>query len=157
AAARATWSFPSDTLWRERAATRYPAGVRSRSSDTRHRHEHPAPAARVGSDPRRDTLGACLVPADGRPRGRSLRHGAAGHAAFVAPASGADEDPVTGSAHCCPGDFWRKRLGKIDFVAFQASARGGVVEVRVMKDRAFLGGKAVTVARGELVVEDDVT
>lgn len=71
---------------------------------------------------------------------------------FFAPASGVDEDPVTGSAHCCLGDYWRKRLGKEEFVAFQASARGGVVKVRVTKDRAFLGGKAVTVAKGELLI-----
>jgi PhzF family phenazine biosynthesis protein len=70
---------------------------------------------------------------------------------FFAPASGIDEDPVTGSAHCCLGDFWRKRLGKTEFVAFQASARGGVVRVRVVKDRALLGGRAVTVSRGELL------
>jgi PhzF family phenazine biosynthesis protein len=69
---------------------------------------------------------------------------------FFAPASGVDEDPVTGSAHCCLGDFWRKRLGKSDFVAYQASARGGVVKVRVTGDRAFLGGRAVIVAKGEL-------
>jgi PhzF family phenazine biosynthesis protein len=72
---------------------------------------------------------------------------------FFAPAAGIDEDPVTGSAHCCLGEYWRKRLGKTEFVAFQASARGGVVNVRVTKDRAFLGGKAVTVARGELLVK----
>jgi predicted PhzF superfamily epimerase YddE/YHI9 len=53
---------------------------------------------------------------------------------FFAPASGVDEDPVTGSAHCCLADFWRKRLGKTEFVAFQASARGGVV-----KGHSFLG------------------
>lgn len=76
---------------------------------------------------------------------------------FFAPASGVDEDPVTGSAHCCLGDFWRKRLGKTEFVAFQASARGGVVKVRVVKDRAFLGGKAITVARGELLIDEDVS
>ena len=71
---------------------------------------------------------------------------------FFAPAAGIDEDPVTGSAHCCLGDFWRKRLDKAEFLAFQASSRGGVVKVRVVKDRAFLGGKAVTVAQGELLV-----
>jgi PhzF family phenazine biosynthesis protein len=68
---------------------------------------------------------------------------------FFAPAAGIDEDPVTGSAHCCLGDFWRKRLGKSDFLAYQASPRGGVVRVRVTQDRAYLGGAAVTVARGE--------
>jgi PhzF family phenazine biosynthesis protein len=74
---------------------------------------------------------------------------------FFAPASGVDEDPVTGSAHCCLGDFWRKRLGKAEFLALQASARGGVVKVRVTGARAFLGGKAVTVATGELLVGTD--
>ncbi len=72
---------------------------------------------------------------------------------FFAPAAGIDEDPVTGSAHCCLADFWRKRLGKSEFLAYQASARGGVVKVRVEGDRAILGGKAVIVAKGELVVE----
>ena len=62
---------------------------------------------------------------------------------------------MTGSAHCCLGDFWRKRLVKTEFLAFQASASGGVVKVRVTKDRAFLGGKAITVAKGELLVGED--
>jgi PhzF family phenazine biosynthesis protein len=75
---------------------------------------------------------------------------------FFAPGAGIDEDPVTGSAHCCLGDFWRKRLGKTEFVAFQASARGGVVKVRLTKDRAFLGGKAVIVAEGELLLDSDL-
>jgi PhzF family phenazine biosynthesis protein len=74
---------------------------------------------------------------------------------FFAPGAGIDEDPVTGSAHCCLGDFWSKRLDKKEFVAFQASTRGGVVKVRVTKDRAFLGGTAVTVAKGELLIEGD--
>jgi predicted PhzF superfamily epimerase YddE/YHI9 len=74
---------------------------------------------------------------------------------FFAPAAGVDEDPVTGSAHCCLGDFWRKRLGKSEFLAYQASARGGVVRVRVTKDRAILGGKAVIVAKGELLAGRD--
>jgi predicted PhzF superfamily epimerase YddE/YHI9 len=67
------------------------------------------------------------------------------------PGLGVDEDPVCGSAHCCLGAFWRERLGKSEFLAHQASARGGVVKVRVAGDRAFLGGKAVIVAKGELV------
>lgn len=70
---------------------------------------------------------------------------------FFAPAAGIDEDPVTGSAHCCLGDFWRKRLGKSELLACQASARGGVVRVRVSKDRAYLGGTATIVAKGKLL------
>jgi PhzF family phenazine biosynthesis protein len=69
---------------------------------------------------------------------------------FFAPASGINEDPVTGSAHCCLGPFWAKRLGKTEFLAYQASPRGGVVRVRLNGDRVLLGGQAVTVLRGEL-------
>lgn len=70
---------------------------------------------------------------------------------FFAPASGIDEDPVTGSAHCSLGPFWRQRLGKDQFNAYQASPRGGMVRVQVQDDRVLLGGKAVTVMRGELL------
>src|SRR5207249_1556466 len=69
---------------------------------------------------------------------------------FFAPGSGIDEDPVTGSAHCCLGPYWSKRLGKREFTAYQASTRGGVVRVRLEADRVRLGGQAVTVFRGEL-------
>ena len=69
---------------------------------------------------------------------------------FFAPAAGIDEDPVTGSAHCCLGPLWAERLGRQELVAYQASARGGVVRVRVGDGRVYLGGQAVTVLRGEL-------
>jgi predicted PhzF superfamily epimerase YddE/YHI9 len=68
---------------------------------------------------------------------------------FFAPGAGIDEDPVTGSAHCCLGPYWAGRLGKRDLVGYQASARGGVVRVGVRGDRVLLGGRAVTVVRGE--------
>jgi PhzF family phenazine biosynthesis protein len=70
---------------------------------------------------------------------------------FFAPGSGIDEDPVTGSAHACLGPFWGGRLGKTEFTAYQASPRGGIVRVRLDDGRVILGGKAVTVLRGELV------
>ena len=70
---------------------------------------------------------------------------------FFAPWAGVSEDPVTGSAHCCLGPYWRNRFGKDEFVACQASARGGVVHVRVAEDRTYLGGRAVTVIRGGLI------
>ena len=70
---------------------------------------------------------------------------------FFAPGSGVPEDPVTGSAHCALGTYWQARLGKSNFVAYQASPRGGVVRVRVVGERVKLGGKAVTVLRGELL------
>ena len=71
---------------------------------------------------------------------------------FFAPGSGIDEDPVTGSAHCCLGPFWAKRLGLTEFTAYQASPRGGVVGVRLVGDRVLLIGQAVTVLRGQLTV-----
>jgi PhzF family phenazine biosynthesis protein len=70
---------------------------------------------------------------------------------FFAPQSGVDEDPVTGSAHCTLGPFWASRLGKRELLACQASARGGVVRVRVEGDRVKLGGQAVTVLQGRLL------
>jgi PhzF family phenazine biosynthesis protein len=70
---------------------------------------------------------------------------------FFAPGAGIDEDPVTGSAHCCLGPFWAGRLGKMEMVGFQASARGGVVGVRLDGDRVYLKGQAVTVLRGTLL------
>jgi len=69
---------------------------------------------------------------------------------FFAPRVGVNEDPVTGSAHCCLGPYWGKRLGKNNVVGFQASSRGGIVRVRINENRVFIGGQAVTVLRGEL-------
>lgn len=70
---------------------------------------------------------------------------------FFAPGAGIDEDPVTGAAHCRLGPYWKDQLGRDEFLAYQASARGGVVRVRVTGDRVVLGGKAVTVMRGQLL------
>ncbi|MEM8947635.1 MAG: PhzF family phenazine biosynthesis protein [Planctomycetota bacterium] len=69
---------------------------------------------------------------------------------FFAPAVGINEDPVTGSAHCCLGPYWAKRLNKRILVAYQASERGGTLGVSVADDRVLLSGRAVTVLRGEL-------
>jgi len=71
---------------------------------------------------------------------------------FFAPGIGIDEDPVTGSAHCCLGPYWMKRLGKSEFCAYQASGRGGTVQVKVEGNRVILGGQAVTVFNGNLIV-----
>jgi PhzF family phenazine biosynthesis protein len=70
---------------------------------------------------------------------------------YFAPSVGIPEDPVTGSAHCCLGPYWQDRLGKDELVGYQASARGGIVRVRVGLGRVYLGGQAVTVLRGELL------
>jgi predicted PhzF superfamily epimerase YddE/YHI9 len=70
---------------------------------------------------------------------------------FFAPGAGIPEDPVTGSAHCALAPYWAGKLGRSELVGYQASARGGVVRVRVAGDRVQLGGEAVTVMRGELL------
>ena len=70
---------------------------------------------------------------------------------FFAPAVGVDEDPVTGSAHTCLTPYWAARLGKSELRAWQASARGGALRVRLAGDRVKLAGHAVTVMRGELL------
>jgi predicted PhzF superfamily epimerase YddE/YHI9 len=72
---------------------------------------------------------------------------------FFAPRSGVPEDPVTGSAHCALAPFWSERLGggRTEMTAYQASARGGVVRVRLERDRVVLAMQAVTVLRGELL------
>ncbi len=70
---------------------------------------------------------------------------------FFAPGAGIEEDPVTGSAHCALGPYWQGKTGRADFLAYQASERGGEVRVRVRGDRVLLSGRAVTVVRGELL------
>ncbi|MHB8052079.1 MAG: PhzF family phenazine biosynthesis protein, partial [Methanoregula sp.] len=55
-----------------------------------------------------------------------------------------NEDPVTGSAHCCLGPFWQKRLKKDTITAYQASEQGGVVRLRQeVPDRVKIAGTAV--------------
>ncbi len=70
---------------------------------------------------------------------------------FLAPATGVDEDPVTGSAHCALGPYWQSRLGKSELAARQISARGGELRVSVDGDRIRIAGQAVTVFRATLV------
>ena len=68
------------------------------------------------------------------------------------PSIGIPEDPVTGSAHCCLGPYWGARLNKTEMLAYQASARGGEVRVRLEGDRVRLSGKGVTVIKGTMKI-----
>jgi predicted PhzF superfamily epimerase YddE/YHI9 len=70
---------------------------------------------------------------------------------FFAPSAGINEDPVTGSAHCCLGPYWAKKLHKQELNAYQASSRGGYVRVSVGDERVFISGQAATVMRGVLL------
>jgi PhzF family phenazine biosynthesis protein len=69
-----------------------------------------------------------------------------------APGAGIDEDPVTGSAHAVVAPYWAERLSRPRFSAFQASRRGGRLEVSVQDDRVVLGGKCVTVIEGRFTL-----
>ena len=71
---------------------------------------------------------------------------------FFAPATGVNEDPVTGSAHCCLGPYWARYLNKPALHAAQRSERGGNLAVEVVADRVLLTGRAVLVGRGELLL-----
>jgi len=70
---------------------------------------------------------------------------------FFAPASGIAEDPVTGSAHCALAPYWSAKLGRTTLTGYQASPRGGIVQVQLRGDRVLLGGQAVTMMRGMLM------
>jgi predicted PhzF superfamily epimerase YddE/YHI9 len=69
---------------------------------------------------------------------------------FFAPRCGIPEDPVTGSAHCCLGPYWGKKLNRTALTARQLSERGGVVRLRLQGDRVILCGQAVTILQGEI-------
>lgn len=69
---------------------------------------------------------------------------------FFTPRDSIQEDPATGSAHCCLGAFWVDRVRRPWMHAFQASQRGGIIDVRVEGPRTILRGQALTVVSGEL-------
>lgn len=71
---------------------------------------------------------------------------------YFVPAMGIPEDPVTGSSHCSLGPYWQAKLGKDRMIAYQASARGGVLHVECTSERVYISGQAVTVLRGDLLL-----
>jgi PhzF family phenazine biosynthesis protein len=71
---------------------------------------------------------------------------------FFAPAVGVDEDPVCGSAHCALAPYWGELLGQTNLFARQVSRRGGDLWLRRDGDRVVLGGEAVTIWQGQVLV-----
>ena len=69
---------------------------------------------------------------------------------YFAPWIGIDEDPVTGSSHTILGPYWSNKLHKNHLTAYQASARGGTLHVRVSGERTYISGQAVTVFSGQM-------
>lgn len=66
------------------------------------------------------------------------------------PANGGDEDPVTGSIHAGLVPYWADRLGKSQLMAYQASARGGVLRCELKSDRVQVSGQARLYLKGEI-------
>lgn len=62
------------------------------------------------------------------------------------------EDPVTGSAHAVMVPYWAGVLGRNDFSAYQASARGGRLGCRLDGDRVILTGSCITVIEGTFLL-----
>ena len=72
---------------------------------------------------------------------------------FFAPASGIDEDPVTGSAHSQLIPFWSERLGKTTMKASQLSARGGELCCEQLNlERVSISGECVFYMKGEITI-----
>ena len=71
---------------------------------------------------------------------------------FFAPQIGVPEDPVTGSAHCELIPLWAEKLNKNKLTAKQLSSREGTLYCEYLNDRVIIGGEAVTVLSGELIL-----
>jgi PhzF family phenazine biosynthesis protein len=63
---------------------------------------------------------------------------------------GVDEDPVTGSAHCCLVPHWSSILGRPLLRARQLSNRGGELRGELVGDLVHLTGRACTVLDGRV-------
>jgi PhzF family phenazine biosynthesis protein len=68
------------------------------------------------------------------------------------PANGGDEDPVTGSIHTALAPLWAAKLKRSQLRAYQASARGGVLDCDVGADRVQLTAKAVHYMAGSIAL-----
>jgi predicted PhzF superfamily epimerase YddE/YHI9 len=69
---------------------------------------------------------------------------------FFAPKLGVDEDPVTGSSHCTLIPYWKRVLGKNEFVALQLSKRGGKIFCTDLGEKVKISGEAVTYLVGHI-------
>ncbi len=69
---------------------------------------------------------------------------------FFGPNVGVNEDPVTGAAHTVLAPYWARKLGLRRMRAYQASPRGGWLDVELFDDRVELTGSAVVVLESRL-------
>ncbi len=60
------------------------------------------------------------------------------HVLFVlrvfAPLAGANEDSVTGLAHCALTPLWYQKTGRTEFNSFQLSKRSGRLKVKLLNE-----------------------
>lgn len=71
---------------------------------------------------------------------------------FFAPASGIDEDPVTGSAHTALTPYWAAKLNKKKLEARQVSAREGHLFCEMKGDRVIIKGQSKLYLKGEIFI-----
>ena len=74
------------------------------------------------------------------------------HSRYFWPWSGTDEDPVTGGTHTFLAKYWATRLGKTKLRSYQASARGGFMEVELADDKLYIYAQAQIVLEGQMRV-----
>ena len=67
---------------------------------------------------------------------------------FFCAGDGISEDPVTGSAHSTLAPYWTDQLNKTNLIAYQASKRGGELNLEINGDRINITGQAITIISG---------
>ena len=68
------------------------------------------------------------------------------------PATGVNEDPVTGSAHTTLTPYWSEKLNKSNLIAKQISSRGGELICEIHENRVYIGGNAVEYMCGDIKI-----
>jgi PhzF family phenazine biosynthesis protein len=68
------------------------------------------------------------------------------------PATGVNEDPVTGSAHTTLTPYWSEKLNKSNLIAKQISSRGGELICEIHENRVYIGGNAVEYMCGDITI-----
>ncbi|QTD58679.1 PhzF family phenazine biosynthesis protein [Acinetobacter towneri] len=72
---------------------------------------------------------------------------------YFAPAMGIAEDPVTGSIHTAIAPLWAEKLQQTELVAYQASARGGILYCKMLPNgRIEISGYAQLYLQGEIMI-----
>ena len=86
----------------------------------------------------------------------TARSGQAGYdfeSRYFWPWSGTDEDPVTGAAHSMLAPYWHALLGKTEMRAYQCSARGGVMDLKLAPHKGLIiSAQAQVILKGELYI-----